>query len=413
MRKRIVFIPSYYYLSHPLFFNVVEKISDYEKVYFNTKDPVSWEYNKKGIKKEDILKYFDTYYEVDKEMGYKDSKNNKLQKFYEIKIYIKKIKEILDGIKPVIIITTSDMFFSARVFNQWANINNIPVIIIQPVFLDFKKNSYGLKQQIKYLLFNKVLNIPLCRRQTYHGNEDNNNNYLFLWGEYFKRYYKGKAIYDNIYITGNPACDKYFTVYRKKNYTYYKILNISPDKKIVVFCTQVIDKMFGNKAFTKVISIIKRTVVVNKKYYFIIKVHPREDIEKYKKTFRDLNENNYKIVKNVNLYDLYEITDVQASVSSYSSFEAVASGIPIIIINPNNKLKLFDPFNNEIELRASTSEEFNDQLKKCLTEEYKKEFKFKRRKFLKSRLTYLDGKCGERVTNKIEEIIQKHLNIKK
>lgn len=409
MRKRIVFIPSYYYLSHPLFFNVVEKISDYEKVYFNTKDPVSWEYNKKRIKKEDILKYFDTYYEVNKEMGYKDSKNNKLQKFYEIKIYIKKIKEILDGIKPVIIIATSDMFFAARVFNQWANINNIPVIIIQHVFLDFKKNSYDLKQRIKYLLFNKVLNIPLCRRQTYYGNEDNNNNYLFLWGEYFKRYYKGKAIYDNIYITGNPACDKYFTVYRKKNYTYYKILNISPDKKIVVFCTQVIDKMFGNKAFTKVISIIKRTVVVNKKYYFIIKVHPREDIEKYKKTFRDLNENNYKIVKNMNLYDLYKITDVQASVSSYSSFEAVASGIPIIIINPNNKLKVFDPFNNEIELRASTSEELNDQLKKCLTEEYKKEFKFRRRKFLKSRLTYLDGKCGERVADKIREIIQKHI----
>ena len=171
MRKRIVFIPSYYYLSHPLFFNVVEKISDYEKVYFNTKDPVSWEYNKKRIKKEDILKYFDTYYEVNKEMGYKDSKNNKLQKFYEIKIYIKKIKEILDGIKPVIIIATSDMFFAARVFNQWANINNIPVIIIQHVFLDFKKNSYDLKQRIKYLLFNKVLNIPLCRRQTYYGNE--------------------------------------------------------------------------------------------------------------------------------------------------------------------------------------------------------------------------------------------------
>lgn len=413
MRKRIVFIPTYYYLSHPPFFNIVEKISDYEKVYFNTKDPVYWEYNKKGIKKEDILKYFDTYYEVDKEISYKDSKNNKLQKFYEIKIYIKKIKEILDGIKPVIIITSSDMGFSARVSNQWANINNIPVIIIQPFFLGFKKKGYDLKRQIKYLLFNKVLNIPLCRRQTYFGNEDN-NNYLFLWGKYFKRYYKGKAIYDNIYITGNPAYDKYFTVYKKKNATYYEILNISPDKKIVVFCTQGIDKIFGNnKALTKVINIIKRTIVVNKKYYFIIKVHPREDIEKYKKFFRDLNENNYKIVKNMNLYDLYKITDVQASVSSYSSFEAVVLNIPIIIINPNNKLKLFDPLNNGIELRASTSEEFNDQLKKCLTEEYKKEFKFRRRKFLKSRLTYLDGKCGERAANKIEEIIQKHLNIKK
>ena len=408
MRKKIVFIPTYYYLSNSLFFNIIEKISDYEKVYFNTKDPASRKYNKKGIKKEEILKYFDIYCEVDKGIGYKDNKNNRLQYLFKFKNYVKKIQEILDDIKPVIIITTASMSYSARASNQWANKNNIPVIIIQPCFLDFENKTYSLRQQIKYLLFNKVLNIPLCRRQTYFGNEDK-NNYLFLWSEYFKQYYKDRSIYNNIYITGNPVFDKYFTTYKKENDSYCKMLNIPSNKNIVVFCTQNIGSVLNEDNFAKIIELLKKTIIDNKECFFVIKVHPSEEIKKYNIVFKEIRQGNYKIIKDINLHALYKIADVQISFSSYSSFEAVVLGVPIILIDPDNKYKFIDDFDNEIELRASTSEELNNQLKKCLKEEYKNEFKFKRKKYLKSRLTYLDGKCGERVANKIEEIIQKHI----
>ncbi len=408
MRKKIVFIPTYYYLSNSLFFNIIEKISDYEKVYFNTKDPASRKYNKKGIKKEEILKYFDIYCEVDKGIGYKDNKNNRLQYLFKFKNYVKKIQEILDDIKPVIIITTAAMSYSARASNQWANKNNIPVIIIQPCFLDFENKTYSLRQQIKYLLFNKVLNIPLCRRQTYFGNEDK-NNYLFLWSEYFKQYYKDRSIYNNIYITGNPVFDKYFTTYKKENDSYCKMLNIPSNKNIVVFCTQNIGSVLNEDNFAKIIELLKKTIIDNKECFFVIKVHPSEEIKKYNIVFKEIRQGNYKIIKDINLHALYKIADVQISFSSYSSFEAVVLGVPIILIDPDNKYKFIDDFDNEIELRASTSEELNNQLKKCLKEEYKNEFKFKRKKYLKSRLTYLDGKCGERVANKIEEIIQKHI----
>lgn len=412
MKRNIIFVPTYYYLSHPLFFSISEKLSNYRKIYFNTKERNLWIFNKKGIKKDEVLSYFDYYCEINNERDYKNSKFRILQKIFEHKRYINNIKNILNEIKPIAIITTSDMSYSARICNQWASKNNIPVIIIQPSFLNFKMTDYNLKKRVKYLLFNKVLNIPLLRKQVYFGNE-NKKNYLFLWGEYFKRYYKGKPIYNNIYITGNPVFDKYFTNYKKGKDVFYEILGILSDKKVITICTQEIDTIFGVDAFTNLIDMYKSVIADTEELFFIIKVHPREDIEKYIKAFRGLDKSNYKIVKDINLYDLYKITDVQISVSSYSSFEAVVLGIPIILVNLDNKFKLFNYFNNEIELRANTAEELSKHIRRSLTEKYKDKFKIKRKKYLKSRLYSLDGKSGERVVMKIEEIVTKRKQRKK
>ena len=85
-------------------------------------------------------------------------------------------------------------------------------------------------------------------------------------------------------------------------------------------------------------------------------------------------------------------------------------GIPIVLVNPDNKLRLFEYFDNEIALSANTSQELSAHLKRCLTDEYIEEFRTKRKKYLESRLDYLDGKSGERVVEQVEEIIRKKAN---
>lgn len=207
--------------------------------------------------------------------------------------------------------------------------------------------------------------------------------------------------------------DKYFTNCKKEKDSFYEMLDILSDKKVITICTQEIDAFFGVDAFTNLIDMYKSVIADTEELFFIIKVNPREDIEKYIKAFRDLDKSNYKIVKDINLYDLYKITDVQISVSSYSSFESVVLGIPIILVNLDNKFKLFNYFNNEIELRANTVEELSKHIRRCLTEKYKDKFKIKRKKYLKSRLYLLDGKSGERIVRKIEEIITKRKQRKK
>ena len=140
--------------------------------------------------------------------------------------------------------------------------------------------------------------------------------------------------------------------------------------------------------------------------YSFIDLDVLHDYEFYKKN-PNSDKCNYRIVKDIDLHDLYQITDVQVSILSYSSFEAVVLGVPIVLVNPDNRLKLFDYFDSEIALSANTADELSAHLKRCLTDEYIEEFRTKRKKYLESRLDYLDGRSGKRVVEKVEEIIGK------
>jgi len=358
-----------------------------------------------------VLKWFDEYYEINVDYNDKSSKLKRLQRFLENRKYISNIKNALSEIKPAAIITTSDMSYSARISRQWASKNNVSLIIIQPSFLNFGESNYNynLNHRIKYLLFNKILNIPLYRRQTLFGNE-NKNNYLFLWGDYFKKFYRDKEVYNNIFITGNPVFDKYLVSHEKEDSSLRKILNIPSGERVVTICTGGFVEVYDSDAFTKLLDIYKQTIVNNEDLFFVVKVHPRKNLEKYNTSFEDLNTNNYKIIKNINLYDLYRITDAQVSVMSYSSFEAVVFGIPIVLVNLRIRVSPLDFFNDEIELKANTPKELSKHLRRCLTEEYKNEFRLKRKKYLESRLGYLDEKSGERVVEKVEKIIMGEKN---
>ena len=277
----------------------------------------------------------------------------------------------------------------------------MPFIIVQPSFFD-GKTEMGLISKFGYLFFNELLNIPLFRRQDTFGNE-RPENYLFLWGNDFKNCYKGQKIEKNIYVTGNPAFDP---ILNKETIGKEKLgFNVPKDKPIITICTQILDGILDKKDIKDIEELYRDIINGNPGMHFIIKIHPRQDADYYKKTLNGLKGKNFTIVKHENLYNLFKISDMQISVASYSSFEAVVYGIPIILVK-RNLITYFDHFNNEIELRANTLGELDKQLKKCLTKEYKEEFEIKRKKYLESKLGYLDGKSGERVTETLEKIMK-------
>lgn len=411
MKRKIVFIPYLYYLSNELFFSIVRKFTKYETMYFNTKECGHERFNEKGIKKNAILNYFDSYCEVNFVLEPPCKKLNRIKRFFKTindnRKYIKNIDYILDKIKPIAIISGVDKFYSMRICNQWAKENNIPVFIIQPCIVYFRKNNF--RNKVKYLLYNKILNIPIYDKQTCYGNE-NKNNYLFLWGEYLKKYYRNKEIYNNIYVTGNPLFDKYFIEKGKESIELYKILDIPFSKNIITICTQPLGDKEKKSDYNKRIDIYKN-LILDKDYFFIIKIHPRENIEKYKELFIDINRDNYRIVKDTNLHLLFKIAGVVISYQSTTLIESIAAGVPIIIFKQDNKHKdeLPNYFENEIGLKASTLEGLSVQIKKCFTKEHRKEFKIKCESFIKSRLYSHDGKSGERIVKKIEEIIEKNI----
>ena len=80
---------------------------------------------------------------------------------------------------------------------------------------------------------------------------------------------------------------------------------------------------------------------------------------------------------------------------------------PLFLLILIIKFIFFDFFNNEVELKAKTAEELNGCIQQALTDDYKKIFVKERKDYLQSRLYALDGKSGERVVKRVEEIIMK------
>ncbi len=148
-------------------------------------------------------------------------------------------------------------------------------------------------------------------------------------------------------------------------------------------------------------AVYREVIISNQQFHFIIKVHPRDDENKYKKYFIIKGINNVTVVKNIPLLDIFCFTDLQISVNSYSSFEAILYGIPVILIkrylldNPNY-------FNDDVIIYANTSEELNNSIHFSLTQKYKEQFLVYRKKFIKE--IYDDSESGD-CTSKIKEII--------
>jgi hypothetical protein len=380
----------------------------FHAIYYNTKDPLFAACNQENINEQQVLERFDEYKELET-TAFSKTGGNRLKRVFQFVSQRPRLKKQLAELAPDVIVTTGDGGAGInRYCNIWAEKNGIPFIVIQPAFIS---NTAGRadtwKDCIGYLLCNIILRMPLCRKQKLFGNE-RPCNYLFLWGEFFKNFYKGTEIEKNIYVTGNPAFDEILDKDINERPPVELEVEIPKGSKVITICTQPLDKLIGKELSQQADRFFASAIKNNPDLFFIIKVHPREETKKYVDIFSDLNVNNYTVVKDVGLNEIFTVTDLQVSVSSSASFDAVISGIPVVIVNPEGRIQLFDYFKGQIELTANTPDELNMNLIKGLTDEYIEEFKVKREKYLESRLRALDGNSSKRAIEKIQEIAEKN-----
>ena len=403
MKKRIVYIPDYYYLSNRIFINLLKYTKGhFYNIYFNTKDPLFEKTNLMGIKKNEIIPFFDEYSEVEKsKIHIGKIKKRKLNNYVEWKKVNNYIHDQLSKLNPQAIITTTDMGgVINRMCNYWAKKNNVPYIVIQSAFIPTHFEKTSLKNKLNYLIFNKVLGIPLHKRQNLFGNEIS-TNHLILWSDYFKKYYKGTEIEGNIRTCGFPGYDHLFN--RDIN-THIKNITLPKNKHIVTICIQPLKSILSSKNQDEINEILISGITNNTDFFFLINVHPRMQLEEIRAIFKRIKTNNYIIIEYPEIFTLIANSDIQVSVSSTVSFESVILDIPIILIK-KELVSHFDPFNNEIELRANTSEEFSEQLNRCIKSDYKNDFKKRRDKYLKKMVKYIDGKSSERIIHFVDELI--------
>ncbi|MBN2638859.1 MAG: hypothetical protein JXR65_07215 [Bacteroidales bacterium] len=419
-KNKVVFLPGYYHLSLPLFFKLVKRIqdSDIQDVFFHTDDPILYEVNKKYTQFTQICDVFSEVVAIensDLTVLKNYFKYNRLKQLFNFYSFIKQLHEIrnrldrkLNEISPNLILSTGGNTINIMC-NSWARKHNIPFVILQPSFLEFKKQSvfFIIKNKILNLVFSIILGSPINVESRLFG-DGSLGNYLFVWSEHTKQRYSDTRLKNRTFVTGNPLHNLYQANYNDK--VNWEKIGCKPiiNKKIVTICPQTLDRfshIISKKDADEINNIYFHLIDNHPELFFIVKTHPiqNEDYDFYKEFLSRITHDNYFISQEADLNSVYQISDLQISFSSTTSFDAVIQNVPIVLIKPH-LLQISDYFNGTIELTASNYSEANKMVEYGLTEEYKEVFKLKRERYLKMHGLF-DSKSTERVVNKIQEIL--------
>lgn len=238
-----------------------------------------------------------------------------------IKYYSNRFREMIEEISPDIIVMTSDMTISYRIVKKY--FPNVKIIIMQPCFLDFrekeKKAISGLNKAKQFLIGN-----ILYPRQQYFGLE-NDSDILLLIEDKFLNFYANKRT--NVHKIINPYyydLNREVKKIKKNKNAILKKLNLPIEKDIIIIFltdyTSIHGKELQKYLESSYIKIINR---YSSHFTFIIKNHPRAGV----KNFDNKVTNAYFIKDEVNFSELLSIADLNISINSNASLEAIVSGM--------------------------------------------------------------------------------------
>jgi UDP-N-acetylglucosamine 2-epimerase len=419
--RTILFIPTYYYLSLPVFYQLsgINKDKSMKMCFFITDDPLLSHINNYSSELNNIRENFDEVFTIDNsdlitiKKYFNLSKSLKLVHltlFYrELRRLKKRTENKLETIKPDIIVMTGELLVNIFCSN-WAKKKNIPVVIIQPTFLSFN-NRKTFVDQLKSKFLNTfsqlVIQSPVITDNNLFGCETK-GNYLFLWNEKTKEKYSNRISESKIKITGNPLFDKYFNLKSKTKLDLD--IKIDYSKPIITICPQNLiqhPNIIPQHKAEEINQIYKGLISYFQNIFFIVKTHPiqSEDYTFYCDYLNHDNVNNFIVTQHSNLLDLYKISTMQISFSSASSFEAILSDVPILLIMPD-LLKVPEFFDNSIELTATTLKEAIDSVKMGLREDYKKTFTTKREKYIQEKVGLFNGQNSHKIFDEMKMILE-------
>lgn len=172
---------------------------------------------------------------------------------------------------------------------------------------------------------------------------------------------------ERVKVLGNP----YFESFR-----LFKIKTKRKEKRDykIVFVSQPLRSIYGRKnlqtdeysALKDILEILPQFKNKSRKISLIIRMHPKEGIEKYKKEIKNVFLNNIKIDKNTHVERLISDADLIIGINSALLFQASFSGVPVISYQPglknlekdtliSNRLKLSELCRSKNDLRKKIS----------------------------------------------------------
>lgn len=390
--KKILFIPTYTYLSSPIFTNLLPELKEFETTYLDVED----QYQSKKTSTQ-FKSQFTKVIELHMNAGNRTF-FDKILKFVKMLKYKSRFKKLIEEEHPSVVVTTGDLTFSVRILKMY--FPDIPLIVIQSALFTDKGITRKTFQNISYLLFNKIMRLPIVSRQNYFGQEFD-DACILLWGDYF---YKMLPNNKNIYLVGDITFDN-FPIKKESRVKkdFLSSANMPLDTKVVVICTSVLESLTSKETVDSLHKIYTNLIKKRKDLFFIIKPHPRNNTKELRNIFESLAVNNCMVL-DTDLHKLFKYTDMHISSFSRTAIEAVASNIPVVSVNPNNEILLQDFLGNELNEKVTNSEEMYGKIEDII--QNRDSYLLLGKRYIENRLYKLDGKAAKKVSNIIRSVIE-------
>jgi hypothetical protein len=205
----------------------------------------------------------------------------------------------------------------------------------------------------------------------------------------------------SVVITGQPRYDR--LVMSDRIYSREKFcatLGLDPHRKIVLVATQPIPM---RETF---IRSVLRALKNFQEAQVIIKLHPGENDEAYKKVVEEENVRVKMLSKSSDTIEALYACDLLVAAFSTVITEALVLGKPAVTLNLTAEDPV--PYYKEVTLRVDKEEDLAPAIRKALYDEKTREkLKKERKKFISKHVYKQDGKATERLIGLIERMIKK------
>ena len=308
-------------MSNPIYIPIADKIQNAIRIYLDT------EYKMHSVlvtdyeKKIDSLKaHFDKVDYIPEKMNANNNKS-KVDELFGLKHKTKRIVSLINKINPDAIILGSDATDVFKVCNTFFAHKKL-FVIQQSALRPFVEIKYSTKEKLSYLFYRYILKVPILASNPWYTYKDNATH--LLWSDFFCL-----SAFKKYIATGNPAWDNLISSFEEHKYEY------SATRNTICIATQPVQGTEDEQLYNEYIAMIQQCIKHLPEFNFIIKVHPRDNSQRYADIFMNEKVSNVSIVNNESMDSVLDRCFVLVTAWSMTAFESAIKGVPVVFGNPN------------------------------------------------------------------------------
>jgi hypothetical protein len=407
--NKVLFIPALFYLSNPLFVAISSRLAGYDTIYLecdHINRKFSTDYQNEIKAMSSVFSELRIIEDVENIITDGHSRIGDIVKYYVSKRnanveIIKAVKEI----KPdVIILTSEDTYVSRFIFHYFPT---VPTLVIQQGSLVPSNNEKealvaSLRTKVIYSMLKSLFKYPTLPESPWSSGQKRRRKTPLraYWSKFWSFNDSGDMKDSRTFYTGNALLDDDIVYGTARIVTAN---NYRLDRPRLVYATQPLP--VTGEVRDKFNDLVLRSLNHERNNRVVIKVHPRDDTKYYEQFFEKLENDEIIVTKDGNLSSLLRETDLFITGWSMTSYQAVAMGVPVIAINPDNIFDYSKRFTNIGIPVASDIDQFTHHYRRFTSAEGLRAFARERTEFLCEINTYSDGKSAARVAGLIRDVV--------